>query len=267
MTPTIKTNIQPKLTLVGAGPGDPELITVKGIKAIQEADVILYDALANEELLGFAKRNAIKVSVGKRKGEHSYKQEDINQLIISYAFTYGHVVRLKGGDPFVFGRGFEEIQFAEAFGIETGYVPGISSSIAVAGMSGIPVTHRGAANSFWVLTATNKNGQLSPEIKLAAQSNSTVVILMGLSKINEIAETFAQYGKEDEAVAVIQNGTLPNERIIVSTYKHVAKEIERHTIQAPAIIISGKVVKEQNDYYGQLALSRILNNTTIAASN
>ena len=181
----MKNNIQPKLTLVGAGPGDPELITIKGINALKNADVILYDALANKELLQFAKKDTIKINVGKRNGKHSYKQEDINQLIISYAFTYGHVVRLKGGDPFVFGRGFEEIQFAEAFNIETAYVPGISSSIAVAGLSGIPVTHRGSANSFWVLTATNSKGELSPEIKLAAQSNSTVVILMGLSKIKE----------------------------------------------------------------------------------
>ncbi|HYG53294.1 MAG TPA: uroporphyrinogen-III C-methyltransferase [Flavobacteriales bacterium] len=266
MSTIVKTNKQPKLTLVGAGPGDPELITVKGIKAIQDADVILYDALASEELLLLAKRNAVKISVGKRKGSHSYKQEDINQLIVSYAFTYGHVVRLKGGDPFVFGRGFEEIQFAEAFGIETTYVPGISSSIAVAGMSGIPVTHRGAANSFWVLTATNKNGELSPEIKLAAQSNSTVVILMGLSKIYQIADVFARYGKEDEAVAVIQNGTLPDERIVVSTYKNIGKEVARHNIKPPAIIISGKVVKEQNDYFGQLALSRILNNGIVASN-
>ncbi len=250
--------IQPKLTLVGAGPGDPELITVKGINSIKNADVILYDALANKQLLKFAKPGAIKLNVGKRNGKHSYKQEDINQLIISYAFTYGHVVRLKGGDPFVFGRGFEEIQFAEAFNIQTEYVPGISSSIAVAGLSGIPVTHRGSANSFWVLTATTNTGEISPEIKLAAQSNSTIVILMGLSKIKEIAQTFAEFGKSDEAVAVIQNGTLPNQKVVVSTYENIVHEIETNNIQSPAIIISGKVVKEQTGYYSQLALSRII---------
>jgi len=250
--------IKPKLTLVGAGPGDPDLITIKGIKAIKSADVILYDSLSNKELLNLAKKTAKCINVGKRKGQHSFKQEEINQLIISYAFTYGHVVRLKGGDPFVFGRGFEEIQFAEAFNIETEYVPGISSSIAVAGLAGIPVTHRGASNSFWVLTATTSTGELSPEIQLAAQSNSTIVILMGLSKINEIAEIFSHHGKSDEAVAVIQNGTLQSQKVIVSTYSDIANEISANNIKSPAIIISGKVVKEQTGYYSQLALSRII---------
>jgi len=158
----------------------------------------------------------------------------------------------------VFGRGFEEIQFAEAFNIETEYVPGISSSIAVAGLAGIPVTHRGASNSFWVLTATTSTGELSPEIQLAAQSNSTIVILMGLSKINEIAEIFSHHGKSDEAVAVIQNGTLQSQKVIVSTYSDIANEISANNIKSPAIIISGKVVKEQTGYYSQLALSRII---------
>lgn len=254
----MKNTIQPKLTLVGAGPGDPDLITLKAIKAIKKADVILYDALANQHLLKYAKKDALKISVGKRKAQHSFKQEDINQLIVSYAFTYGHVVRLKGGDPYVFGRGFEELQFAEAFNIETDYVPGISSAIAVPGLSGIPVTHRGVSNSFWVLTATTKTGDLSPEIRLAAQSNSTLVILMGLTKINEIAKLFEEAGKGDEAVAVIQNGTLPNQKIVVGTYSTIGEKIEEGNIQSPAIIISGDVVKEKMQYYESLAISRLV---------
>jgi uroporphyrin-III C-methyltransferase len=168
------------------------------------------------------------------------------------------VVRLKGGDPYVFGRGFEELQFAEAFNIETDYVPGISSAIAVPGLSGIPVTHRGVSNSFWVLTATTKTGDLSPEIRLAAQSNSTLVILMGLTKINEIAKLFEEAGKGDEAVAVIQNGTLPNQKIVVGTYSTIGEKIEEGNIQSPAIIISGDVVKEKMQYYESLAISRLV---------
>ena len=123
--------VKPKVTLVGAGPGDPDLLTIKGAKALAEADVVLYDALANEEILAFAPKKSIKIFVGKRKGCHAYTQDEINQLIVDNALTYGHVVRLKGGDPFVFGRGSEEIDFAQQFGIETAIVPGISSALGV----------------------------------------------------------------------------------------------------------------------------------------
>lgn len=249
--------VKPKLTLVGAGPGDPDLITLKAVKAIQKADVILFDALANEILLDYAPKNCIKINVGKRHGKHSFKQEEINQLVVSYAFTYGHVVRLKGGDPFVFGRGFEELQFVEAFNIETEYIPGISSSIAVPGIMGIPVTHRGASNGFWVLTATTKSGDLSPEIELAVHSNSTVVILMGLSKLKQIADLFKQAGKGQEAVAVIQNGTLPNEKMVVGNYNTIVQEVDKNNLSSPALIVSGNVVKEKLGYYSQLAWSRI----------
>jgi uroporphyrin-III C-methyltransferase len=133
-----KNNIYPKLTLVGAGPGDPDLITIKGIEAIASADVILYDALVNKELLSYAPADALLIYVGKRNNNHTYTQEQINALIIDSAFSYGHVVRLKGGDPFVFGRGYEELAHAELFNIQTSVVPGISSSIAVASLQGIP---------------------------------------------------------------------------------------------------------------------------------
>src|SRR5690606_19391839 len=122
--------LSPKITLVGAGPGDPELLTIKALKAIQKASVILYDALSNEAILAEASANAVKVYVGKRAGQHSYKQSEINLLLVQYAFRYGEVVRLKGGDPFVFGRGYEELEYAESFGIEVDVIPGISSSIS-----------------------------------------------------------------------------------------------------------------------------------------
>ena len=234
---------KPQITLVGAGPGDIELISVKGIKAIKSADVILYDALVNEELLELAP-NANKIFVGKRKGFKAYSQEEINQLIVDQAFLYGHVVRIKGGDSFVFGRGFEEIQHAEAFNIPTTVIPGISSSIAVPALAGIPVTHRGVSNSFFVLTGTLSDGSLNPEIEIAAQSSATVVILMGLSKLNEITEIYKRYGKIDEAVAVVSNGSLPNQISVVGTIDTISENATN--IPAPGVIVIGSVVELSN---------------------
>jgi uroporphyrin-III C-methyltransferase len=144
----------PKITLVGAGPGDTELITLKGLNALKTADVVLYDALVNQDLLAYAPKESIKIYVGKRNHQHAYTQEQINTLIVDMAYTHGHVVRLKGGDSFVFGRGQEELNYANAFNIETSVVPGISSSISVPALAGIPVTHRGVSESFWVITGT-----------------------------------------------------------------------------------------------------------------
>ena len=172
--------IKSKLTLVGAGPGDIDLITYKGVKALKRADVILYDALVNKELLDYTKPSAIKVFVGKRGGKKSTPQEKINQLIVSYALLFGEVVRLKGGDPYVFGRGYEEVSFAQKNGIETEVIPGISSSTGLTAINNISLTQRGIADGFWVLTASKVGNKFNEEITLAAQSNSTVVILMEL---------------------------------------------------------------------------------------
>jgi uroporphyrin-III C-methyltransferase len=240
-------NIQPRVTLVGAGPGDIELITIKGLKAIQKADVILYDALVNEDLLNEAP-NAKHIFVGKRKGFKAYSQDEINRLIVENAFLYGNVVRLKGGDSFVFGRGFEEIQFVEAFGIPTQIIPGISSSISVPALAGIPVTHRNLSNSFYVLTGTLSDGALNPEIKNAALSNGTVVVLMGLSKLSEIVQVFKLMGKSNHSIAVISNGSLPTEKTVVAKVDTIEKIVENEGVKAPAIILIGDVVDLQKKY-------------------
>ena len=180
----------PKLTIVGAGPGDVELITLKAIKALEKADVVLYDALVNEELLQYATKAEI-VFVGKRLGCHAYTQDQINELIVSMANRYGHVVRLKGGDPFIFGRGSEEIEYAEQFGVATNIVPGISSALGVPASVGISLTQRQIAESFWVITGTTSNHELSKDVHLASKSNATVVILMGMHKLDEIPGTIA----------------------------------------------------------------------------
>jgi uroporphyrin-III C-methyltransferase len=233
---------RPTLSLVGAGPGDPELITIKAINAIRKADVILYDALANSVLLDYASAGSITRFVGKRYGCHPLSQTQINELIISYAFSHGRVVRLKGGDPFVFGRAQEEIKAARDHGIEVEVVPGISSAIAVPAMQMIPLTCRGINESFWVTTGTTKNGDISSDIKLAAQSSATVIILMAMSKLEAIMDIFQQYHKEKTPVAIIQDGTTSQEKIVLGTVKDIVFKSQYAGIVNPAIIVVGEVV-------------------------
>ena len=242
--------IQPKVTLVGAGPGDPDLFTLKGVKALAEANVVLYDALANEEILKYAPHNSIKIFVGKRIGCHEYSQAQINQLIVDNALTYGHVVRLKGGDPFIFGRGSEEIEYAESFGIPTFVVPGISSAIAVPAYQGISLTKRGTSESFWVITGTTSDRNLSNDIALAAQSSATVVILMGMSKLSQIVTLFQKESKGEIPVAIIQNGTTSNEKIGIGTIDTIEEVVIQNKLSSPAIIVIGEVVKESNKLKG-----------------
>jgi len=235
-------HIAPKVTLLGAGPGDPDLLTLKGVKALQTADVVLYDALTNEALLEHAPATAIKVYVGKRSGEHSHSQDAINQLMIDYALNYGHVVRLKGGDPFVFGRGYEELDFAASYNVPVTVIPGISSAIGVPGLQQIPVTHRGLSESFWVITGTTTNGQISADIYQAATSNATVVILMGLKKLTKIVEVFKAAGRAQLPAAVVQNGSTETEKLVISTVENIVAKVAEEKIEAPALLIFGEVV-------------------------
>ncbi|WP_299387421.1 uroporphyrinogen-III C-methyltransferase [uncultured Lacinutrix sp.] len=239
--------INPKLTVVGAGPGDPDLITLKAIKAIQSADVILYDALVNDALLGYASKTAELIFVGKRKGCYAYQQSQVNQLIIERALRCGHVVRLKGGDPFIFGRGAEELEYAKEYAIEVAVVPGISSSAAVPAYQGIPLTKRNAAESFWVITGTTKSHEISSDIALAAKSTATVVVLMGMGKLAEIVKIFSSEGKQNTAVAVIQNGTRENEKVGIGTISSIEAIVKEKQLSTPAIIIIGEVVNQRVD--------------------
>ena len=204
--------------------------------------MVLYDALVNNELLDFAPEHAIKVYVGKRSGDHSYSQQAVNKLMIDYALNYGHVVRLKGGDPFVFGRGFEELEMAASYSIPAEVVPGISSSISVPALQGIPVTHRGTSESFWVITGTTTNGQVSKDLYAAAKTDATVVVLMGVKKLKEIAAIFEAEGKGRLPVAVIQNGSMANEKVVVGTAATIAEAAADQKIDSPALIIFGEVV-------------------------
>jgi uroporphyrin-III C-methyltransferase len=233
---------KPKLTIVGAGPGDIELITLKAIKALESAHVVLYDALVNEELLHYANQAEI-VFVGKRFGCHAYTQDQINELIVSMAKQHGHVVRLKGGDPFVFGRGSEEIEYAAQFGLETAIVPGISSALGVPAANGISLTQRGIAESFWVITGTTSDHKLSKDVTLASQSTATLVILMGMNKLDEIISIYKKNRTDDLPVAIIQNGTKKTQKKVIGTISSIVKLVKEHQMASPSIIVIGEVVK------------------------
>jgi uroporphyrin-III C-methyltransferase len=232
---------KPRLTLVGAGPGDPELLTIRGVKAIQQADVILYDALVSDAILELIPKEIPSWFVGKRAGTQSFTQDEINRMVVELAFEHGHVVRLKGGDPFIFGRGHEELEHASAFGLYTAVIPGITSAISVPENVNIPLTRRGVSESFWVITGTTRTGNLSNDIVLAAQSTATIVILMGLNKIEEIMKVFITAGKGDTPVAVIQDGTLPTERLVNATVKTITEVAKEKGLGSPAIIVVGDV--------------------------
>jgi uroporphyrin-III C-methyltransferase len=235
--------VKPSLTLVGAGPGDPELLTIKAVKIIRSADVVLYDALVSEEILALIPAGIPAWSVGKRAGSHSHLQEDINSIIVNLAHKHGHVVRLKGGDPFVFGRGYEEMLYAAKHGLSVSVVPGISSALAVPASVNIPLTTRGFSESFFVITGTTRSGEISDDIYLAAQSTATVVILMGLSQIGAIMEQFRKAGKPDLAVMVIENGTLPSVRSATGTVSTIEDAVAEMNISSPAVIVVGRVVE------------------------
>jgi uroporphyrin-III C-methyltransferase len=238
--------ISPRVLIVGAGPGDPDLITVKGFRAIQQADVILYDALASPQLLDYAPAGCKKIYVGKRKNKKEFPQEEINQLIVFYAIRFGCVVRLKGGDPHVFGRGHEEMAYAVRRSIPTEVIPGVSSALAGPAAAGIPLTKRGVNESFWVVTGTLSSGEMSNDILLAAQSSATVIVLMGMSHLEKIAGLFSKCRSFNEPIAVVQEATLPQQKVVTGTVADIFQRAGEAGVTSPAIIIIGKVVLERD---------------------
>ncbi|MBA2876463.1 uroporphyrinogen-III C-methyltransferase [Thermaerobacillus caldiproteolyticus] len=249
-----------KVYLVGAGPGDPELITVKGLKYIQQADVILYDRLINEELLAYAKKEAELIFCGKLPGYHTMQQETINHFLIHHAKKGKTVVRLKGGDPFVFGRGGEEAEALVKHGIEFEIVPGITSGIAAAAYAGIPVTHRDFSSSVAFITGHKRDGS-HEEIKWEslAKGIDTLAIYMGISNLPYIRDQLMKYGKSPTTpVAVIQWGTLLEQRTVTATLGTVVEVVNEHQIKNPSMIIIGEVVtlREKIQWFEQLLLQQ-----------
>ncbi|MCQ6254014.1 uroporphyrinogen-III C-methyltransferase [Methanocaldococcus sp.] len=233
-----------KVILVGAGPGDPELITVKGLKAIKEADVIVYDSLISKDLLNYAKEGAELIYVGKRKGQHSFKQEEINKILVEKAKEGKIVVRLKGGDPFIFGRGGEEILELKKHNIPYEVIPGITSAIAVPELANIPLTHRKVATSFTVVTGHEAEDKKEKQVDLSKLNADTIVILMGITNLEKLVNELLQNPKrnKDTPVAIITNGTTKNQRVIKGTLGDIVEKAKKEKISPPGVIVVGDVV-------------------------
>ena len=237
-----------RLFIMGAGPGDPELITMKAHNVLKRAEVILYDNLCNQELLAIAPANCRMIYVGKQPYRNCTPQEKINDLIVAYASKYKVVVRLKGGDPFIFGRGFEELLYAEAHGIKAKYIPGISS-MQGSGFADIPLTHRGISESLWIITGTKKDGSLSKDLKCAMNSSATVVIYMGMKKLTEISALYAESGLGSTPAAIIQHVSLPHQKQVICEVQDLQKAALKEGLSNPAIIVIGDVVKAREMFY------------------
>ncbi|MBD5544495.1 MAG: uroporphyrinogen-III C-methyltransferase [Lachnospiraceae bacterium] len=232
-----------KVYLVGAGPGDKELITVKGLKLLKECDVVIYDRLASFELLEEVRADCIKVCVGKEPGRHSMSQEEINGLLVEYGQKYDKVVRLKGGDSFVFGRGGEEAEALQKAGLSFELVPGVTSAVAVPECAGIPVTHRGMSQSFHVITGHTKDGEhaLTEDYHILAGLDGTLVFLMGLGNLKEITERLMAHGKDKTTpAAVIEKGTTSEERMVRGTLENIYGKVSRAGLSSPVVILIGK---------------------------
>ncbi|WP_305553476.1 uroporphyrinogen-III C-methyltransferase [Methanobrevibacter sp. V74] len=230
--------------LIGAGPGDADLITLKAVKALNKADVILYDYLANEEILAHAPETVERIYVGKKAGEHYKTQNQINELIIEQAQTHENVVRLKGGDPFVFGRGGEEILALMEHDIKFEVIPGVTSAIGAPTSLGLPVTHRALATS--VTIVTGHEDPTKPESQVHWDYTAdTLIILMGIGNIKENTSEIMRYRSADTPVCVVENGTLANENLLFGTLEDISDK----KINTPAIMIIGEVVNLYRDIY------------------
>ncbi len=232
-----------KVYLTGAGPGDIELLTVKALRVVREADVIIYDRLANPDILKEAKDGCEFVYVGKEDSHHILPQEEINEVIYQNALKHENVVRLKGGDPFVFGRGGEEGIYLRERGIRFEFIPGITSAIAVPEYAGIPVTHRGVTVSFRVVTGHESRNKDHSQIPWENyRTDDTIIFLMGLHRLKVICKKLIEIGKPAEyPVAVISKGTTPDEQTVVGTLENIYEKAKG--LPTPALIVVGEVVK------------------------
>jgi uroporphyrin-III C-methyltransferase len=251
------------LALIGAGPGDPELITVKGLRLLREADVVLYDRLAPRELLDEARPDAERIDVGKFPGRPTPSQPWINELIVKHALEGKRVARLKGGDPFVFGRGGEEVIAAIEHGIPVDIVPGITAGVGVAAEAGVPVTHRGVSRAVAFVTAvsdwdhpSNTPGE-EPQIDSVALID-TVCIYMGLSQIEAMTRRFIELGRDPHTPAMsVSSGCTPQRRVVVSTLQHLAADVAAADLKSPVLTIVGEVVSLRDQMLGeQVELAR-----------
>lgn len=243
-----------EIYLVGGGPGDPDLLTFRALRLMQQADVVLYDRLVSEGVLELVRRDAERIYVGKAKANHAVPQDQINQLLIDYAKQGKRVCRLKGGDPFIFGRGGEEIERLMDEGIPFQVVPGITAASGCSSYAGIPLTHRDHAQSVRFVTGHLKDGTIDLDWDNLARESQTLVFYMGLSGLAKICESLIAHGANDKTpIAIVQQGTTSNQKVLVGELETFAEKVSQAKIKAPTLIIVGSVVtlRDKLDWFGK----------------
>ena len=235
---------QGEVYLVGAGPGDPELLTLRALKLIERAEVVLYDNLVSAAVLDLIPSGIERIYVGKRRADHALRQEEINNLLVAHAKAGKRVLRLKGGDPFMFGRGGEEIDSLSTNGIPFEVVPGITAALGVAAFTGIPLTHRDYAQACLFVTGHLKDGSMDLDWPALARPRQTVVVYMGLLCLPILCTKLIEYGQSpDLPAAVVQHGTAPTQRVVTGTLATLPELAERAVLHGPTLIIIGEVVR------------------------
>jgi uroporphyrin-III C-methyltransferase/precorrin-2 dehydrogenase/sirohydrochlorin ferrochelatase len=240
-----------RVVLLGAGPGDPGLLTLKGLRALNEADVILYDRLVSSEVLALSRRDAERVDVGKRPGEdHDATQARIHALMAGHARQGKRVVRLKGGDAFIFGRGGEELQFLRAHDVPYEVIPGITAALACAAHAGIPLTHRDYAQSVHLVTAHSREDADSVDWKLLTGENQTLAFYMGVGQLEQLAQRLTLHGRSPETpFALVENGSRPGQRVVTGRLRELAALARAHAVQSPTLLIVGRVAELANELH------------------
>lgn len=232
-----------KVYLVGAGPGDPDLLTLRAVRILKETDVIVYDHLVSSDVLDYVSPSAERIYAGKRRNEHTLRQEEINALLVKLAMEGKHVVRLKGGDPFIFGRGGEELQALAAHGVSFEVVPGVTAASGVSSYSGIPLTHRNFAQGCLFVTGHLKNGTADLDWHSMVRPKQTVVIYMGLGGLPEISRQMIAHGASpDLPIAVVQDGTISTQKVVTGTLANIAERVKKAGLRSPSLTVVGEVV-------------------------
>ena len=233
-----------RVYLVGGGPGDPELLTLRAVRLLRQTEVIVYDHLVSSAVLDFVAPTAERFFAGKRRNEHAMRQEQINSLLVKLAREGKHVVRLKGGDPFIFGRGGEELQALAAAGVSFEVVPGVTAASGVSSYAGIPLTHRDYAQTCIFVTGHLKDGTADLDWPSLVRPNQTVVIYMGLSGLPQISWQLIAHGASpDHPIAVVQDGTIATQKVVTGTLTDIAEKVARAELTSPCLTIVGDVVR------------------------
>lgn len=245
-----------KVWLVGAGPGDPELLTLKAARLLAKADVVLYDHLVGDAVLAMLPPESLRISVGKEEGRHTFPQEEISAMLVRFARSGRDVVRLKGGDPLVFGRGGEEAQELARAGIAFEFVPGITAAQGMSAATGIPLTHRECASSVVLVTGHSKHGACAPDWNALARAGQTVVFYMGMRSLDRICRELVAHGLSPTTpAATVERATTPRQRVVQGTLLTLAALAKSQDVRPPALIVVGEVVRLREEIGARRLLS------------